>query len=216
MPRLNFVKKARKDIYRNGKEVKADNKKGYKIDKSQPSDENDKLLVAKGEGYYWWQFAYSPKSISLTRPKQSQLTRSEFLQAYYGWQEAIETYEADDGLESNIENLASEIEELGTELQERLDNMPEHLQETSTAGELLTERIEECETLAQELNDIDIEEPSEEDVRSEVKDELNVEDIPDDELDEDVKSDVDQKVEEKMQELWETELEKVTEVSFNL
>jgi len=50
MPRVHFVKHARKD--------------------------ND--LVKKGESYYWWKFRFTGKCMSKTPPRKSQLTESEY------------------------------------------------------------------------------------------------------------------------------------------
>ena len=57
MPRLHFVKHARKAI---------------------PS-----IKVEKGDSYYWWKFPYRPRTVSKTRPRRSQLTQSEFYAAMW-------------------------------------------------------------------------------------------------------------------------------------
>lgn len=62
MPRVHYVKKARKD---NG-------------------------CVSKGESYYWWKFRYGSKCMSKKPPKASQLTQSEFLSTVYDINERIE------------------------------------------------------------------------------------------------------------------------------
>lgn len=55
---------------------------------------------------------------------------------------------------SGAENIASDLEELKDELQDRLDNMPYQLQEADT-GQLLQDRIDNLESVIDELNAID-------------------------------------------------------------
>jgi len=64
MPRVNFVQKARKD----------------------------NPVAKAGESYYWWKFRYGGKHYSLTRPRESQLTQSEFLGAMYSLLEEIQDF----------------------------------------------------------------------------------------------------------------------------
>jgi hypothetical protein len=56
MPRVNFVKKARKAIPSSGIKV--------------------------GDSYYWWKFRYGGKFVSKERPRQSQLTQSKLSGVY--------------------------------------------------------------------------------------------------------------------------------------
>ena len=62
MPRVTFVKKARKD----------------------------NPVAKKGEPYYWWQFAFGTKQYSKTQPARSQLTQSSFLSQLYELQDGME------------------------------------------------------------------------------------------------------------------------------
>lgn len=130
MPRVHHVKKARKD----------------------------NPICKAGESYYWWKFNYGPKRWSLTPPRQSQLTQSDFLSQMYAFEEQIADLTATsvDDLTSEIEGLAEEIRNLGGEQDEKLNNMPEGLQEGPT-GELLQNRCDECESMADELESIDLE-----------------------------------------------------------
>lgn len=164
MARATFVKSARKPIYLIGKREEYVSKKGKregqtlsKVDRSQPKDETDKILVNKGESYYWWEFKNGPTHISKERPRASQLTQSSFKSQYYSIQERIEDFQPTepDEIESFVEDLKSDIESLKDECQESLDNMPEHLQESSSSGELLNERIEELDNIYNELDTID-------------------------------------------------------------
>lgn len=124
MPRVTHVKKARKAIPRFNIEV--------------------------GDSYYWWKFMVGgrggPKVCSKTPPRPSQLTQSSFLQAIYGAQESLDAAEDPDGFRA----VAQEIREAGEECQGSFDNMPEGLQQGDT-GQLLEERVGQCEEWADEI-----------------------------------------------------------------
>jgi len=127
MPRVTYVKKARKD----------------------------NPVAKKGEPYYWWQFAYSSKSYSRTRPRASQLTRSEFLSTIYSVCEEIEDageddFEETDDVVSFIDDLVSQVEELKDNCECNKDAMPESLQDSPTA-ELLEGRVESCDVMIDQL-----------------------------------------------------------------
>ena len=121
MPRVHFVKKARKD----------------------------NPVVKKGESYYWWQFAFSPRSYSKTKPTRSQLTKSSFLSQLYDLEDQIGNGSGQwtdfESIQSNIDELVDQLQSLADECQDSLDNMPEQLQESSQAGETLQERIDALE-----------------------------------------------------------------------
>lgn len=140
MPRVNFVKKARKDIP--GTDIK------------------------KGDSYYWWKFRFGGKHVSKTQPKPSQLTQSEFKSAMYDIEERISNLSASgtsiDELKTEIESIAEDIRSLGEEQTDKLSNMPEGLQQGST-GEMLQGRYDSCEDMAGQLDNIDtdVEEPGE-------------------------------------------------------
>ena len=165
MAKPTFIKSARKDIYTRGKLVELIHQKGknagqkyMKRDRTQPEDENDTILIHKGESYWTWAFMTGPQMYSKTRPRQSQLTQSEFMSTYYGIMEQIEDWEPEDHdestLESFVEDIKSQIEELRDETQDRLDSMPYQLQE-SDSGQLLQERIDECDRLISDFECID-------------------------------------------------------------
>jgi hypothetical protein len=134
MARVTFVKKARKD--------------------------NKAAGIKKGESYYWWQFAFSPKSYSKTPPTRSQLTRSSFLSTLWAIEDGLckrfEGIVTSDDFENGIEELVGEIEELKDECQNSLDNMPYQLQE-SDSGQLLQERIDGLDSWISDLQSIDTE-----------------------------------------------------------
>lgn len=110
MPRVHFVKKARKD----------------------------NPVVKKGESYYWWKFRFGGKRFSVTRPKRSQLTQSSFLAALYDIEDGLGEEMTEDDINllvADLENLRDECEcslsnmpeqlqdssESGMLLQERID-----------------------------------------------------------------------------------------------
>ena len=149
MPRVHFVKKARKD---------------------NPA-------VKAGESYYHWKFRYGGRVYSKVRPNRSQLTQSSFLSTYYeledGMEERVNAAQSIEELESTIEEIASEIESLMEETQESLDNMPEHLQDSSPSGELLQERIDGLENWQSELENVDLQDnEGEEDFLDNLKEEV--------------------------------------------
>jgi len=133
MPKVYFVKKARKD----------------------------NPVVKKGESYYWWKHAFGPKKFSKERPKASQLTQSSYLSQLYALQEGLhERFTDFDSLNDEVTALIDDLNELGQECQDSLDSMPEHLQDSSSSGELLQERIDAIESAVSEMESIDIpEEP---------------------------------------------------------
>jgi hypothetical protein len=143
MARANFVKKARKD---------------------NPA-------VSKGESYWWWKFPFGGKHYSSSQPKRSQLTQSSFQATLWDIEDDFEFDR--ENLESSVEDLTSQLEDLRDGCQNNLDNMPEHLQDTSDAGCTLTERIEQLDEWIQNLEAIDLEPelPEEDDIDPEMLDE---------------------------------------------
>ncbi len=123
--------------------------------------------IKKGDTYYWWKFRFGGIHYSKTYPKPSQLTQSAFLGTLYSIQENL-SFGRDD-FEASVQNLISEIEQLRDECQDSLDNMPEHLQDTSSSGELLTERIDALESWAGDLEGVDLD--IDEDLKGEAKEE---------------------------------------------
>lgn len=225
MARATLVKSAQSDIYSRGKRVEYVSQKGKregqtlsKIDRTQPFDENDTVLIHKGEPYYWWQFLNGGKNISKTQPRQSQLTQSEFMSQYYSIQEQIEdmAITTAEELSEFVESLKSDAETLRDETQEKLDSMPDSLQSSPT-GELLQERIDEMEEIVSQLENIEVE--YEEDM-----DDINTDVASDNDIDTDVEGwetelseeDVEAKKEEKLQEFIDEKVEEIKEISFNL
>jgi len=154
MPRVH-TQTARKDLYYRGKRIEdPKTKSGYRLDRSQPADEDDKVQIKKGQVYYRWKFRYGGEIRSTVRPRPSQLTQSSFLSQAYALQERLEDFvgtEWQDIVDEAVA-LADEARELADECQNSLDNMPYQLQESDT-GYLLQERIEEMEQFASECEE---------------------------------------------------------------
>lgn len=107
--------------------------------------------IKKGDKHYKWKIKQTYGGIeyrSLTYPRRSQLTSSEYLSQQYDFEDAIQ--EASDPEE--FRSIASDVENLGSEQEEKLNNMPEGLQQGHT-GELLEERRQACEDWASAIND---------------------------------------------------------------
>lgn len=161
----------------------------------------DNSVAKKGESYYWWKFRYGGKHYSKTRPKASQLTQSDFLSRAYELNERIEDLEVDsiEDLRCEIEDIANEFRTLGEESYDNLSNMPDHLQESSSAGMLLQERSDRCEEIADELENIDTD-IDEDAIKEEVQAELG-EDAKKDEIEDEIKDRKQDRFEEVLQEV---------------
>lgn len=131
MPRVHFVKKARKDV---------------------PNSD-----IKAGESYYWWKFRFGGKRVSRTRPKASQLTQSSFLSTLYDIQDLLASPPQDDSLPDFRDDIVSQLEDLKGECEDSLSNMPDSLQYSPT-GELLQERIDALESAISELEGIELDE----------------------------------------------------------
>ena len=129
MPKVNYVKAAAKDH-------------GH---------------IKKGQPYYWWKFRYGGKHTSLTRPRASQLTQSEFIGAVLSLQERVEDSSPStvEDFESERDDIISELENLRDETQEKFDNVPESLQYGPT-GELLQARIDSVDSVISDLQSVDV------------------------------------------------------------
>jgi len=127
-----YYRTARKDLYKIGKRTKNGNKTS--IDRSKPDNENDIVIIKKGEKYYTWHPKGNDWQFSKTKPD----LRSEWQKEIDNWEDEVENVEYDDR-----DDLRERIEERLDELQSNLDNMPEQLQESS----VLNERIEQLQEL---------------------------------------------------------------------
>lgn len=144
MPKVHFVKKARKPIEHAGIQV--------------------------GDSYYWWKFRFGGKRVSKTRPNRSQLTQSGFLSQLYDLEDGIDArlrshVDDDGGIDSDevkgeLDSIADDLESLKDECEESLENMPENLRESSWSAELLQERIDALEEWSEGLRSIHVDEDS--------------------------------------------------------
>lgn len=144
MARVRFVKKARKD----------------------------NPVAKKGESYYWWSTMISGRGVvrySKNKPSRSQLTNSEFLATMYDLEDEAngllkgadkeENY-ADflEDVKSSLEDIKDQVQEQGNECEDKRNSMPDSLQESPT-GELLQNRVEQCEQIVsgidEAISDID-------------------------------------------------------------
>ena len=169
MARAQFVEKAKKPIYKHGKRVEYVSQRGKragqtltKLDRSQPEDENDEILINVGESYYTWCFYGGQQQYSKERPKPSQLTQNWFKQELYSIQEKIEEFEPEDveDVATFVDDIRSDAENLRDECQEHLDNMPEQLQD-SDSGQTLQERIDNLDSVIGDIDNFDSEFESE-------------------------------------------------------
>lgn len=142
---------ARSNIYRDGIRVPdPKTKRGYRIDRSKPNPEGDHLLVEKGERYYRWKLYNGPLQISISPPKRSQLTGSEFLGTV--WDIEDDELSSFAGDPEDLEEIVERLTELRDECEEKRDNMPEGLYDSPT-GELLGERYDYLEEMIGEIED---------------------------------------------------------------
>lgn len=161
MTRLHFVKKSRKE----------------------QKDTTTGQMIPVGSSYYWWQFAFGRKNISLTQPKPQQLTQSAYDSTIMDIQDALGELTTDD-LESQVGDITSQIEELKSDCEDKLSNMPENLQESSSSGQLLQERIDALESWLSDIQGVDLsvdEDEIREEVTEEFKNELEEELAPEEE-----------------------------------
>jgi hypothetical protein len=142
----------------------------------------DNPVAKKGESYYWWKPRYGSKRYSKTQPRPSQLTTSDFLSRQMELEERIGDLKADtfEDLKSEVESICEEIRMLGEEQSEKKDNLPEGLTDGPT-GELLEGRANSCEEWADELEgvDLDVDEPTENDVTEDIGAQPTMADIED-------------------------------------
>lgn len=135
MPRVYSVKKARKD----------------------------NPVAKRGEPYFWWKHAYSPKQFSLTYPKASELTQSDKLSRLYLAEETIDAYTGGigdwsfdeshvSGLVELLNEVAVDVQDIAEEYQESADAIREHFAESPVADEC-EERQGACEEIVYQIED---------------------------------------------------------------
>ena len=100
--------------------------------------------IDKGDSYY------KSKRMSKTPPRRAQLTQSGFLSQLYDLEDNLST----EPTFEDVEMLIDELTDMASECQDSLDNMPEQLQDTSSSGELLLERISNLEEWVNALQEL--------------------------------------------------------------
>lgn len=117
--------------------------------------------IEPGDTYYRWKFRGSDWQRSKTYPDRKQLTRSAFLIEAYELDDRYQSMSSDlsepdevDVLINEITEIADGVRTLGEGAQESLENMPESLQDSSPVADLLQERMDGCETWAEELDQV--------------------------------------------------------------
>lgn len=209
MARATFVEAAKKPIYKHGKRVEYVSKRGKregqtlsKIDRNQPADENDEILINVGESYYTWCFYGGQPIYSKTCPRPSQLTQNAFKQELYSIQEKIEDFDAEgdtDNIAIFVEEITSDLESLRDTCQESLDNIPEQLQD-APAGQTLQERIDALDEEISEFENIDTEFESQKD------EETDRDTMSDEEWEEELEQEKSEWIDEKIGEIQDIDL----------
>jgi len=140
--------------------------------------------IKKGEPYYWWAFRFGGKHRSKTAPKASQLTQSSHISGVLAAGERLGDLDAEQSVADNIaiiEEVIGDLENLKEEAENSHDNMPEGLQD-GEVGEMLQERadtlesaisdLEDAKSTLEELGELEVETPTEEEVIGDLGDEL--------------------------------------------
>lgn len=116
MPKVKFVKKARKDV---------------------PNSD-----IKKGESYYYWEFRNAGKQVSRRYPKRQQLTRSAYKMAIYDIEDMVAGAD-EENLENEVISILEATENLKEELEMNLEAVPEQLKESHVNNERI-EMLEEA------------------------------------------------------------------------
>ena len=112
--------------------------------------------IKKGQTYYYWKFRYGGAWRSLSYPKPSQLTQSDYLQTVYQLEEELKNVAVNlepdgDNVEvARLEELLTQIGDLRDEQENKRNNLPDSLQEVNT-GQLLQERYDALSEAYNEL-----------------------------------------------------------------
>ena len=173
--------------------------------------------IEKGDNYYSFSNSrfspLKPRCLNC-RPKQSEMTQSDFLSRVYSIQESIENLATDSDFESEIESFKGELEELQSECEDKQSNMPDNLQ-SSPVGQMLENRASSIGEMIDELDSIELtldEEEIESDVKGDMETDLNkkFENFTKDE-----KTKFEERVEEEINEKKDEILGEIQNVSYN-
>jgi hypothetical protein len=134
----------------------------------------DNAVVSKGEPYYYMifrmgatptrKFGFAKKVLFKNYPKGSQMTLNTYKSTIRSMTENLtgeDFYR--DSFEATVADMVSTLEEVRDTAQESYDNMPSHLAESSSSGQLLQERFETAESNIDAIESLDLEDltPSE-------------------------------------------------------
>ena len=134
----------------------------------------DNPAVAKGMPYYYMifrggasptrPFGRAMKRYFASYPTASQRTMNAYKSSIRAISENLEDNDFyRSSFEDTVSNIVSQLEEIRDQAQESYDNMPTHLAESSSSGQLLQERIEIAEQNINDIESLDLDEmtPSE-------------------------------------------------------
>ena len=127
MPRVHFVKVARKPIPHAG--------------------------VAVGESYFWWKFRYGGRRVSKARPRPSQLTQSKLSEVYAAREELSDFLDGWDRVGGDPEGVADALDAAAERVREVAEAYGEAAEAMGGAGEANQEKADACEAYADALDD---------------------------------------------------------------
>lgn len=161
--------------------------------------------IEKGEQYLRFSLTrfHKPEPRCLNcRPKQSEMTSSDFLSQVWSIDETIQDMTADDVADGCLDDIKSELENLQSETEDKVGNMPDNLQ-SSPVAEMLQNRADSVQEMIDSLDSIELE-VDEEEIKSEVERDKD-----------DSEEEYQEKVEEAIKEKKEEILSEIQGVSYN-
>lgn len=115
-----------------------------------------------GQTYFWWRTRMKgAKSgvtrCSLTRPRPSQLTMSDYWSRVFELQEEIQdtAVETAEDLEGLRDGWAAQAREIAQDQEDKRDNMPQGLQDSDT-GQMLQDRADACYSWADDMEAVEL------------------------------------------------------------
>ena len=134
----------------------------------------DNAVVSKGEPYYYMifrmgatptrKFGFAKKVLFKNYPKASEMTMNAYKSAIRSIREEFSSEDFyRDSWEDSVSTITNRLEEIKNTAEESYYNMPDHLAESSSSGELLRERMETAEANIDTIESLDLEDlnPSE-------------------------------------------------------
>jgi hypothetical protein len=126
--------------------------------------DNPQRGIKKGQPYWWAAYRAGRggyKRYWTKPPRPSQIAASEYAQSVLAIQEEMQDFTGDaSALVERRDEWAAAIREIADDCQSKFDNMPDGLQQGDT-GQLLEERSNDCETWADAVESVDIDEDAE-------------------------------------------------------